>query len=116
MEGHKRPRKAKNDLARPSMVSQSHGPSRRAMGLLARPWAFLQGHKRSRKAKNDRARPKIDLARPKLISQGQKLISQGQKRSRKRLCQNLVGQVPLRSGAPEYGTEPEVEGELEKAG
>ena len=24
--------------------------------------------------------------------------------------------VPMRSGAPEYGTEPEVEGELEKAG
>ena len=73
------------DLARQSMVSQSYGPSRRAMGLLARPWVFSQGQKRTRKAKNRcrkakirtrncQKRPhkaKIDLERPKTILQGQ---------------------------------------------
>jgi hypothetical protein len=79
--------------------------SRKAMGLLARPWdinnlarpkSISQGQKsislgqelsrkaknrsrkaknRSRKAKNDPVKPKIDLSRPKTIAQGSKLIS-----------------------------------------
>ena len=83
-QGQKRSRKAKNDLARPSTISQGHGSWEISFLKLsifsARTRIILQRHQ---KAKNDLARPKTISVRPKTISQGQKRSRPGQKRSRK---------------------------------
>ena len=78
LQGHKQPRKAKNDIVRPKIdLVRPKIDLARPKTISQSQKLILQGQKRSRKAKNwsrkakiDLARPKIDLARPKTISQG----------------------------------------------
>ena len=83
LQGHKQPRKAKNDIVRPKIdLVRPKIDLARPKTISQSQKLISQGQNRSPKAKNwsrkakiDLARPKIDLVRPQMISQGQKLIS-----------------------------------------